>query len=361
MSDDFDKVKESLKIEDYLRNKGHELNKNGFCQPAFCCGSSDCCKVDRNKNLFHCFSCDSGGSVIDAIMMLEEVKEQEALKIGARLAGVELTAGGEPIRKKKESLKDKMYREAAEYYHSVFMKKDSAGRKYFIEKRGHLESTAEHLLLGEVDGHLIKHLEKKGFKIGDIISNGLAKTENSEGKAYKSPVDYFLKGHLIVPVIDHNGFVVAFTTKDPQKKMNGMMLKGQKKDWFINHKALGSPDLIVVEGENDLASLIDIGFKNVVGTAGQPGHEQVLKLKNFQKGKRVILWFDDDPNEDYTKPKGGPAHTRFILNRLKDSDITINVVDQIKPFKDPDEYIQAIMKDMEAVKREKTEEMQMTA
>jgi DNA primase len=100
------------------------------------------------------------------------------------------------------------------------------------------------------------------------------------------------------------------------------------KEWFLNHAALGRHDtLFVVEGENDVASFLDAGINNVIGTAGQPSKDQFRLLKNNCSGQTLYLWFDQDKQKDFRKETGGPAHIRKICAAIAaDDNITIKII-----------------------------------
>ncbi|MCK5017994.1 MAG: toprim domain-containing protein [Candidatus Peribacteraceae bacterium] len=338
----FEEVKQALPIEKFIESVGGSITKTGHVDPSPCCGHNGCCSVNKEKKLFKCFSCDAGGSVIDLIKAHYSCSDAEALKKGAELANIELKHGFKK-ETKNESQKEILFRLTADYYHKNFMAKDSDGRKYFIEARGHSEATAIKMKAGLTDGKLIKYLEKNGFTLNDMVKNGLVRTHNKEGKELKAPSDYFFKGLIVFPVVDFNGRILSFTSKDPTKKYRGLLLKGIEKNFFINHPALGRDDLFVVEGENDVASLMDCGIDNVVGTIGAPSVAQIKLLQNFSKNKTILLWFDhDEPNQDdHKKRRGGAAHIFTIYKYLKDSDVKVDIIDMSTEYKDPDEFIRA--------------------
>jgi DNA primase len=192
---------------------------------------------------------------------------------------------------------------------------------------------------------LLVFLQEQEFTQEQIIKYGLAKTVKKKDQEIPIVKDSFWKGLAIFPVLDHDGNVISFTCKDPQKKYPGLMLQGVIKKWFLNYSALGKhTETFIVEGENDLASLLDVGIENVVGTAGAPGQEQVVLLKNFCSGKTLYLWFDKDEQKDFKKYSGGAHHIEFLYARLKDTDIKVRMILHPGKEKDPDEFIQGLLK-----------------
>ena len=349
---DFEKVKRAVPINEALARYSRKVVK-GFADECPQCGGHDCCSIDEGDNLVNCFSCGLGGSIIDLVMKVDGVDKGEALKICAEIGNVALTppSGSGSVKEKKErseSGKEKALRLALDYYKGV--RENGAGDKavkYFLNDRGHFDETMEEMQMGWTDGGLCKALKTEGFTIADIVSYGLAVDKDKDKKPLARPRDFFWKkGMAVFPVIDHAGKVICLTVKDPEKKFTAQQMKGIKKDWFINHAALGKHgDLFIVEGQHDMASLIDAGFKNVVGTCGGPGNDQVKKVKNHCAGKTVYLWFDKDPDKDPKESKGGPAHTRILYNGLKESSIDVRIIMHPGETKDPDDFIQGILKE----------------
>lgn len=343
MLDTFQVVKNRLPMAQVVGHYSATINKK-FAEPAPCCGNKGCCSVSETKRTFKCFSCGVGGSVIDMVMAADKCDESQALRTCAELAGVEIKAsgarGGEP-KEPKESSRERIYRLTAEFYEEGMAKAKCPGKKWFCGERGHKESTLQKLRVGWARGRLVKHLEKHGFTAADVVKYGLAGDKDKDGKSVP-PYDFYGKGVAVFPVLDERGRVVSFTCKDPAKKRKASLMKGVTKKWFINNPALFKryDEIFVVEGENDVASLMDAGFDNVLGTAGGPGIEQVKLLKNFFAGKTVFLWFDKDPGRDPRKNEGGVHHTRFIYEQLRGTGIDVRVIVNPGSSKDPDEYIQ---------------------
>ncbi|MCK4786228.1 MAG: toprim domain-containing protein [Desulfobacteraceae bacterium] len=357
MSDDFEKVKREVTIRQVIEHFDANANiGRTHVNPSICCDHNDCMSL-VGDNGYKCYSCDTKGSIIDLVMAREGLRgdpgQGEALKLLAGIFNIELTppSGSGLVKEKKEQAeggKEKALRLAVK--HCLSVRENGAGDdavKYFLHDRGHSDETMEFMQMGWTDGGMYKALKAEDFTLADLVSYGLVVDKDKDKKPLKRPRDFFWKkGMAVFPIFDHAGKVVSLTVKDPEKKFTAQQMKGIKKDWFINHAALGKyNDLFIVEGQHDMASLIDVGFKNVVGTCGGPGNDQVKKVKNHCAGKRVYLWFDKDPDKDPKKSQGGPAHTRFIYEALKESSVEVRIIMHPGETKDPDDYIQGLLKD----------------
>jgi len=342
-NDVYSDVKNAVNLQEIIPSQTGFTMKGTHLEECPFCGGHDCFSI--KKDFYKCFQCSEGGDIFTFLELFNKIGKGEALKEAAKIAGIELLSFGKPQKKEKtESTQDKIFKLTADYYHQNMLANPSA-MEWFCKVRGHSETTLKKMQVGLADDKLITHLQSHDIQIENIVKYGLAKDRDKDGKEIK-PKDYFWQGLAVFPVIDQTGKIISFTCKDPQKKYKGLLLQNVKKNWFLNFHALGKHDeLFVVEGENDIASLIDIGCDNVVGTAGQPSiGDQVRLLRNFYSGKCLYLWFDRDKQKDWKKDSGGPHHIRTIYKNLAESDVTIKVITHPGEAKDPDEFIQKLLK-----------------
>ncbi|MDO8282563.1 MAG: CHC2 zinc finger domain-containing protein [Thermodesulfovibrionia bacterium] len=334
---DFDNVKNRLSLQAVITQETGFTMKGKHLEECPFCTGHNCFAFYNDGASYKCFQCEASGDVFTFLQGYHELNANEALLRAAAIAGVEITR--EKQKEKAESYQERMYRLAAEHYLSQ-TSQISAGYKWFTETRGHSENTLYGMQVGYATDKLLPFLRKEGFTDAKILKYGLAREDKGDGIIK----DYFWKGLAVFPVIDHDGKVISFTSKDPTKKYPGLMLEGIKKIWFLNFRALGKDDCIMVEGENDIASLMDIGLNNVIGTAGAPGEDQIRLLKNFSAGKTVYLWFDKDKQKNIKKRTGGAHHIEFIYKKLTGADITLKIITHPGESKDADEYIQGLLK-----------------
>jgi hypothetical protein len=315
-----------------------------------------------------CYSCGKKGTIIDLVMAKEGLQgtegEREALKICASIGNIELApftpdAGSGSVKQKQEKKepleggREKALRLSVEYYRGN--RENGAAdkaRQWFVTERGHLPETMESMQMGMTDGKLCSWLKKEhGFSNSDLFSYGLGQDKDAKGDPLPRMRDFFWKKNMAVfPVFDHAGRVISLTVKDPEKdkekKFKAQMLGGSGKPWLLNHQELGRHnDHFIVEGQNDIASFLDLGMKNVSGTCGGPGNDQFKKIKNHCSGKRVYLWFDPDLGHDPRKSTGGPQHTRIIYKGIEDSNVEVSIICLAGCNDDPDEFIQGIIKE----------------
>lgn len=347
MSDSFHAVKQAVSLPALLGAMGAGKQGSGHWNPAPCCGHKGSLNIVPNtdEKVFKCHSCEAAGSVIDLAMKVWNLDEAGALK---RLAA-DFNVPIEEAKEKKQkplSVSEKILCAAADFYHGLALNDpESPARGYFCKKRGHSEDTFRKMQVGFANGGLLSHLKGLDFTEEAVIEIGLAVTKRAT-RALTTPEDFYWRGLVLFPVIDHAGKIISFTSKDPSGKVKGLMLPGAKKNWFLNMAALGKSDeLIVVEGQNDLASLFDVGCLNAIGTGGVPTGEQFRILKNYlKKGMTVFACFDSDPNHGPGGNSGGPGFTRLLCREVMKTEATVKVIALPTGFKDIDEYLQAAMR-----------------
>jgi 5S rRNA maturation endonuclease (ribonuclease M5) len=208
------------------------------------------------------------------------------------------------------STSQKIFNEAAEYYHNLLMTTkiyESLGKKspldYQEQVRGHKQSTLLSARVGWTDNaELCKHLAMKGFSNEEIIASGLGAGGNS-GIRDKLPKESFVYVAFV------NGRASRFTFKTLRLGADGKPLAFQlKKEFWLNDVVVmgqdsvkNAEDVAVVEGENDMLSLIDMGWEGgIICLNGQPSRIQYEYIAEALRHKRVHTFYDnDDAGEKY--------------------------------------------------------------
>lgn len=342
---DYEQIKERLDILKVITGEtGLKMARKHLEECPFCAGH-ECFSIDQGKGVYKCFQCPEEGDVFIFLERYHSTDKHEALKLAAKLAGVNL-----PERRPRElrlTTKERIFLEAAEYYHDhVFT---NGGRTYLVDRRGHQEDVIRKMKLGYTDGALVDHLKGKGFSEGDIRLSGLAKERTDNGVPHL--VDFFVKDLAIFPHMDE-GRVLHFTIKDPSKRYKYQLSnEARLKDWkFYNQGALSKfNEIIAVEGENDLLSVMDAGVFHVIGLIGQPADYQLKALKTKCKGKHLYLWVDNDIGGHGGWDDKGKWHDGFVRQICKAllPDVNIRIIthpggaqEGTDSRKDPDDYLQ---------------------
>ncbi len=334
-NNDFERVKQAVDLtaliteETGLKMKGHHLEECPFCNGHECFSISP-------EGLYKCFQCTAAGDGFTFIEAHKNLTSADALKYLADKYNVKLTE-----RHKKDSgqpgmtTKDKIFLEAAAHYQSHVL--SNGGKEYLVDRRGHKTDVIREMRVGWSTGELVKHLQAKGFSPEEIKASGLASESKTDaGRIY----DFFPKSVAVFPHFLDNK-VLHFTQKDPERQSKWQLKNIYRSPaWrFYNQAALKYNEIIIVEGENDLLSVLDAGVKNVLCIIGQLADYQLECLEKDCAKKTIYLWFDND--------KAGIEYTRKVGKHLRNYDIRI-IVHPSGPEgtpeyrKDPDEYLKKL-------------------
>lgn len=299
--------------------------------------------VSPDKQLFHCFSCKAGGSVIQFIMQAENLTYIEAVRHLAQRVGMDMPNEADDARLREDKAKrDRLYsanREAALFYvKQLFSNAGAAARQYLIG-RGIDRSTAVRFGLGYAPNDwdaLFRHMTELGYSREELLDAGLC----VRGRKNDEATFDFFHDRLMFPVISASGRVIAFggriiSGSDGAKYMNtGDTLIYNKRHniYGINlMKGKKLSELIMVEGYMDVISLHQAGIDNAVASLGTALTAQQAKLLG-RYAPSVYYAYDGDS-------AGQKAMLRGI-DVLEQNGVEPRVI-RIPEGKDPDEYVRA--------------------
>ena len=291
------------------------------------------------KQMYYCFGCHKGGSVLTFIMKYENASYLEALKMLADRAGIALPkpdiSREESARAKRREAILEVNREAAKYFYHL-LKSERGERAYkYLKDRGLTDETITGFGLGYSDKYrddLYRYMKSKNFSDDILKASGLFSIKETDTH------DYFWN-RVMFPIMDVRSKVVAFGGRvmgDGEPKY----LNSPETECFNKRKTLyglhvakrhKGKELILCEGYMDVISLHQAGFTNAVaslGTALTDGHAGILRRYT----QNVIISYDSDT-------AGQDAALRAIP-KLRDAGISVKVAD-LSPHKDPDELIKA--------------------
>ncbi len=296
--------------------------------------------VSPGKQMFYCFGCGAGGNVFTFVMKYENYTFQEAIKMLAERAGVNLPEiEYSEEAKRKEDKRTKLLeinKEAAKYfYYQLRSERGKIGLDY-LKGRQLSEETMKQFGLGfsnVTSDDLVKYLKKKGYEDQLIQEAGLASFDERYGFHDK------FWNRVMFPIQDINHRVIGFGGRvmgdGKPKYLNSpetMIFDKSRNLYGLNFARTSRKDQIILcEGYMDVISMHQAGFTQAVaslGTAFTAGQANILR----RYAKEVILAYDSDG-------AGINAALRAI-GILKEVELTGKVLN-LTPHKDPDEFIKA--------------------
>ena len=297
--------------------------------------------VSPNKQMYYCFGCGAGGNVFTFLMQYENFSFPEAMEALAERAGIELPKQEMSAQAKKEADKRQILLEinkaAGKYYYMLLRSEHGKQAYEYFKKRELSDATMQKFGLGYSDKYsddLYRYLRKLGYDDAILKESGLVSIDEVRGGHDK------FWNRAMFPIMDVHNKVIGFggrVMEDGEPKyLNSPETKIFDKSrnlYALNFaRQTKKPQMLLCEGYMDVIALHQAGFDNAVaslGTAFTSGHASLLKRYT----KEVYLTFDSDG-------AGIKAALRAIPI-LKEVGLTAKVIN-MKPYKDPDEFIKAL-------------------
>ena len=170
--------------------------------------------VSPDKQLFHCFGCGAGGTVIHFIMARENLDFMEAVKYLAERAGVPIPdPRSNAERAKAAALHDKKKRmyemnsEAGRFFYKNLVSPEYSFALDYLRNRQLSNQTIKSFGLGFAPDSwsaLIDYMKEKGYSEQELYEAGLA-VKRDNGTYF----DKF-RGRVMFPIMDIRGNVIAF-------------------------------------------------------------------------------------------------------------------------------------------------------
>ena len=297
--------------------------------------------VTPSKQMYYCFGCGAGGNVFNFVMEYENYTFGEALQHLADRAGVQLPKI-EYSREARQKAEERaalleINKLAARYFYYQLRRESGKTAYAYLTGRGLSEETIKKFGLGYSDkfsDDLYKFLKSKNYSDMLLRDSGLFNVDERHGMYDK------FWNRVIFPIMDVNNRVIGF----------GGRVMGDGKPKYLNSPETKIFDksrnlyglnvarttrknyLILCEGYMDVISMHQAGFTNAVaslGTALTSGHASLLKRYT----QEVLLLYDSDD--------AGVRAALRAIPILREAGVTSRVVD-LRPHKDPDEFIKAL-------------------
>lgn len=300
--------------------------------------------VSPNKQMYYCFGCGAGGNVFTFLMEYENFTFGEAMEALADRAGVELPKQEYTSAQRQEADKRarllEINKEAAKYFYMLLRGERGARALSYFRKRELSDETMQKFGLGYSDQYsddLYRYLRKKGYEDDILKESGLVSIDERRGGYDK------FWNRAMFPIMDVHNKVIGFGGRvmgdGEPKYLNSPETKIFDKSrnlYGLNFaRTSRAKYMLVCEGYVDVIAMHQAGFTNAVaslGTAFTSQHAMLLKRYTDQ----VVLTYDSDG-------AGVKAALRAIPI-LKEVGMSIKVLN-MKPYKDPDEFIKNLGKE----------------
>lgn len=326
-------------ISTYVKLQKKGGNYFGLCP--FHNEKSPSFSVSGQKQMYHCFGCGVGGNVFTFVMEYENYTFVEALKMLAERAGVDLPKVEYSKEDQRQAdLKGQLLeinKEAAKYYFYQLKKENGAHALKYLTDRKLTPQTIQKFGLGysnKTSNDLYLYLKQLGYTDEVLKQSGLITFDEARGIYDK------FWNRVMFPIMDVNNRVIGFggrvMGKGEPKYLNSPETKIFDKSrtlYGLNQARISRrPNLIICEGYMDVIALHQAGFTNAVASLGTAFTGlQANLMKRYTN--EVLITYDSD--------EAGTKAALRAIPILKEAGLSTRVVN-MKPYKDPDEFIKAL-------------------
>ncbi|MGE3231444.1 MAG: CHC2 zinc finger domain-containing protein [Hyphomicrobium sp.] len=320
---ELERLKREVSLARLIEAQGLKLTSQGKDLACHCPwhegDDTPSCIISPKTNLWHCFGCDAGGSVIDWVMRTHKVSFRHACELLAKQhpalaasATADASSGQQKISQGKlraaqsfslaagdQALLDQVI----EFYHATL--KTSPEALSYLDSRGlGSRELIERFRLGYANRTLAYRLAPKAFKAGAELRSALQRV----GILRESGHEH-LNGSIVVPLFGGSAeaaarpVVGAYARKLRDDLRPGtpkhLYLPGPHRGVFNREGIEGQAEVILCEALLDALTFWAAGYRNVTSCYGVHGFtEEILVALKACGAERILIAFDRDEAGD---------------------------------------------------------------
>ena len=341
-------LKQQIKDFPISRIIGHylPLTRRGTQTLALCPFHQDSkpsLNVNDSKGMFMCFACNTGGDHITFVEKFKNINFLESLKEICQIMGIDFSDFQQEKQSNPEiKMARKILTKAVQIYQKVGEQNPTFHE--FIKTRNLTKNSVDDFKLGHAPGnniisnYLLSIKDKKERELA--IKVGLKLKIIHPDKKFQDKYFDTFRDRIMFPIFDAQNNPMGFTSRATKANQVPKYLNSSESLTFIKKKLLygvhlakseirNKDQIILCEGNMDVISLHQKGFKNAVaimGTAYNASLTPIIKSLS----KNVILALDSDQ-------AGLEASRRVNQFFLKEGIIPKGI--SFSPDKDPDEFL----------------------
>ncbi|PHM37745.1 DNA primase [Xenorhabdus mauleonii] len=293
-------LKSAVSLVAVIEQQGRQLVKRGKDMTVLCPFHQEktpSMVITPSKNLYHCFGCDAGGSVLDWVMKTEGLSLRHACERLRAMLGNNPAV--EPLLDSSELIREAVGQQAlllrvVEFYHQTLLNAPEV-HQYLKKRRLDHPELVSHFKLGFANRTLGYRLPEKKLKAGAEIRAQL----QAVGLLRESGHEHF-SGSLVVPVISPDGQVQELYGRKITDRLRAgtplhLYLPGAHGGVWNEAGLVGSASVILCESLIDAMSFWCAGYRHVTCAYGVHGFTEAHRTAFRQHGiQQVHIAYDND-------------------------------------------------------------------
>ena len=324
---EIERLKREIALERLVEARGVALKRKGADLVGRCpfgthADAEPSFVVTPAKNLWHCFGCQQGGSVIDWVMRVEGVSFRHAVELlrddnASLVTAAMIVPAGPRTRLTREGLGVKrstvprlespvdlkvddreLMRQVIDYYHETL--KESPAALSYLEKRGlRSEEAIDRFKLGYANRTLGYRLPQKNRVAGAESRGRLQQL----GILRESGHEHF-NGSLVIPIFDEHGHVAEVYGRKIVRGLHPdialhLYLPGPHRGVWNIEALQASKEIILCEALIDALTFWCAGYRNVTTSYGVEGFtgDHLAAFKCYGTERVLIAYDRDDAGE----------------------------------------------------------------
>lgn len=289
-------------ISDYVTLKKTGRNHMGLCPfhgektPSF--------TVNEEKGIYHCFGCQTGGSVFNFLMQYDHLTFPEAVERVAKRYGIEIERDQRAGQYGDQGARELLYRlnerAAANYQRMLTAHPEGKRAREYLKQRGLDDATVNTFMLGFAPPYgsgLLEVIRQEKFSVQDALKLGLL--------GQKAPQHFHEKffARVMFPILNPAGKVVAFGGRVLDQALPKYLNSSETPLFHKSGTLYGlfhakdgirkADRVVVVEGYLDVIALFQHGIDYAVATLGTALTVDHVRLLS-RYTKNIIALFDGD-------------------------------------------------------------------
>lgn len=297
--------------------------------------------ISRDKQIFKCFTCGTGGNAITFVQKYENISYWEALEKVAGFAGIQVEKRSyAPVIPEEHMRLYKLNQEVANFANYSLKTEDGKPGADYLSTRSISSEACDRYDLGYIADtrQLVNFLSKKGYTEIDMKRAGIL---NDQEKC-------FLEHRIGFPIKTKEGYIAGFTARkvlanDPYGKyMNTAENEIFKKSELLFHlsdalKLNRDHEVILNEGTLDVIGLERAGMNNAIAPLGTAFTEQHAKILKQLKLSACICFDGDHAGRNATvkafhilKQAGVPYRIAILPDGMDPDDLSKQDPEKLK-------------------------------